>query len=127
TFRKRQSVRCHLPDYRLAFNKEARNGKACANIIPSKGDRVWGAVYLCDSDAIKELDGWEGYPKHYDRKWVEVIADDGKVFKAIAYVAVKVIPETRPSDDYLKRILDGAKEHELPKEYIEQIESIAGR
>src|SRR5262245_20567970 len=125
----RKSVRCFLRNYRLAFNKRAsKAGEVYANIIPSEGDRVWGVIYLCDSDAMQNLDVWEGVSGgHYYREQVEVVADGSSAFGAIADVAGKVIPEGRPSDDYLKLILTGAKGHELPEEYIEQIKSIAGR
>jgi gamma-glutamylcyclotransferase (GGCT)/AIG2-like uncharacterized protein YtfP len=131
TGRIRQAVRCYLPDHRLAFNKKAQeDGEVYASIIPSDGDRVWGAVYLCDPDAMGKLDRCEGVRDgHYYRMPVEVIGDDGAIFGAIAYVAGKdfVIAESRPSDEYLKHILDGAEEHALPEEYIEQIKSLAGR
>jgi cation transport regulator ChaC len=131
TGRIRQAVRCFLPDFRLAFNKRAsKPGEIYANIIPSEGDRVWGVTYLCGQGAMEKLDKCEGVSGgHYYRKSVEVIVDDGSIFSAIAYIAGEdfVIAESRPSDEYLNHILNGARKHELPEAYIEQIKSIARR
>ena len=50
-----------------------------------------------------------------------------KVFDAVTYVAKpeSLGPEGRPNDGYLGTILNGAREHGLPEEYIKSIEELA--
>ena len=57
----------------------------------------------------------------------DVIVDGGTTISAVAYVANDecVCPEGSPGEEYLGRILRGAKQHGLPSEYVEQIGLLA--
>jgi cation transport regulator ChaC len=121
----RQPQVCRLADYRFAFNKRKDNGPIYANIMKQTGAQVWGVVYLCSPEALGALDKNEGVKTgHYHRQPVDVILKDGATVSAVAYVANDecICPEGPPSEEYLGRILRGAKQHDLPSEYIDQIE-----
>jgi gamma-glutamylcyclotransferase (GGCT)/AIG2-like uncharacterized protein YtfP len=123
----RKAVRCRLPAYRIAFNKRPDlDVGAYANIIPDASEAVWGVAYLCDEDAVAELDGYEGVSGgHYRHEIVEVVTDTGEVLRALAYTAGddRLCEERRPTSTYLQRILEGARYHQLPEDYIELLEA----
>lgn len=108
-----------LKHHRLAFNVHA--GEAIyANIVPCDESVVWGAAYWCSRQMMDALDKFEGVATGcYRRAAVEVEAENGERLQAIAYVGGKsfVAEEGLPSDAYLRLILTGAKEHNLPEEY----------
>jgi gamma-glutamylcyclotransferase len=129
TGRIRSWVRCSLPGYRLAFNKRRKSGDRAANIIPDESATVWGVAYLCDEPAIAALDQCEGVSHgDYRHEDVEVVTDAGEVLHALTYVAGDgfVCREGRPQSDYLQKVLDGARHHQLPEYYIEFLEALGG-
>jgi len=116
-----------LPAYRLAFNKRASSGGVYANIMSSPDREVWGVAYLCNPEAIRKLDRFEGvHGGHYEHRHATVIAQDGRTFDALTYVAGSdhIINDGIPSIDYLSCILTGARDHGLPEEYVCWVEQI---
>ncbi len=100
-----------LEEYELTFNKRCGNG-ACANIEPSKGSRVYGALYTITLRELETLDQYEDHPKSYTRRVVRVHDRDGQNYYAEAYVAnaLHKVEGLRPSDSYLSYIVDGLLE-----------------
>jgi cation transport regulator ChaC len=128
TGRIRQAVRCRLPGYRFDFNKRGEHGQVYANIVVDGTSEVWGVAYLCSPAAMREMDKCEGVAAgHYERLPVEVILESGQRIEAIAYIAgaAFVCQPRAPSDDYLERIISGARHHGLPADYVERIEMLA--
>lgn len=113
-----------LSGYRLAFNKRGGKGQLYANIIPIPGGEVIGVVYRCGPSTLDIMAEFEG---GYDRKPVTVALDDGLQVEAITFIARKenTLDEARPSDEYLDKIINGAVEHGLPRDYIEKIRRLA--
>jgi gamma-glutamylcyclotransferase len=114
-----------LENYELVFNKKVRGGSAGANIRPATGKFVLGVLYKINESAFRNLDRFEGAPQHYRRIEVQVLAGDGQTVAAQAFIATKVEKGLRPAPHYLKTILDGAAEHQLPDEYVESIKAAA--
>ena len=124
----RQAIRSCLSGYRLAFNKRASGGGVYANIMPNEASEVWGVLYLCDEEAIQILNAKEGVAGgHYVPKSVSAQGPTGERFQCTTYVAgPKFICEDGiPSSDYLNYLVDGAREHDLPKWYIDEIRATA--
>jgi len=117
------SRRARLKGWRLAFNKRSTKPTdvVFANIVPDAGGEVWGAAYDMPAGLLDEMDRWEG--EGYRREEATVTDDAGRTLAAVAYVARQgfILPEQPPTDAYLKRILAGAREQELPEEYIASI------
>jgi gamma-glutamylcyclotransferase len=126
----RKPVRCRLPGYRFVFNKRARSGDGVyANVVPDDSATVWGVACLCNEAAIAELDGYEGVSGgDYRHQHVGVVTDEGEALHALTYVAGDdyVCEEGRPRADYLDAILDGARHHGLPEDYVASIEALGG-
>ena len=124
-----------LERYQFAFTKKSNwdsklsqasriNGKA--NISENNDSIVWGILLDLTESEVEKMDDSEGTESgHYFRKTVEVITDSG-IVKAITYVAHddKLIPNTAPLEWYLNHVLDGAKYHNLPDDYIESIQAM---
>jgi gamma-glutamylcyclotransferase len=88
TGRVRQPVRSRLKGYRFAFNKRGDIGQIYANIVPDDNAEVWGVAYLCNPEAIRSMDRYEGVASgHYERIQVVVEKDMGETAQAITYVA----------------------------------------
>jgi len=128
TGRIRRAIRCRLPGYAFAFNKRGRNGQVYANIVANSKSEVWGVVYLCNPEAMRAMDQYEGVASgHYKRIPVRVVQDTGEETDAITYIAGAdyVCEPGKPSREYLERIVSGAKHHGLPDEYVERIKELA--
>lgn len=107
-----------------------KNDSAAANLVSSEtGRSIYGVVYdipnflLSRDTAIEHnrvsLDAIEG--KKYVRKIIDLINPDGSKFSAITYVVKN--PETghQTSLAYVKHILLGLNEHDIPEEYCQYV------
>lgn len=113
-----------LRGYRLVFNKRSNDGTGKANVVPDPHRSVWGVIYRCTEADIERLDFYEGVKwGHYRHEFVRVITSTGQAITALTYVAGEdFIDETLwPSADYLETILQGAKEHGFPVEYVAEL------
>ncbi len=64
--------RCHLPKYRLAFNKRDSTGKGCTNVIPDTSESVEGVLYTLTEKQIHFLDKEnDGYTRRTMSRWIE--------------------------------------------------------
>lgn len=92
---------------------------AVGNMVRSDTERVWGALYEITEKDRLALDAFEGYPRTYDRKEVDVKDVQGNVFQAMTYArAGRAVGKPHP--DYERVVLDGAKDCRLPEDYVEK-------
>lgn len=104
--------------FRLTFTGRSSGwGGAVATIKPAKGKRVPVAVYeLRSPEDVRTLDRCEGFPRVYGCEEVTVhLERPGKRAKRIkAWTYVKRDQrEGQPSNEYLKRVAQGYKDHGL--------------
>jgi gamma-glutamylaminecyclotransferase len=59
---------------------------------PGEGKRVLGELYEVDLPTLKRIDRLEEYPRYYIRKTIEVIDEEGRSHKALAYFLASKIP-----------------------------------
>ena len=105
----------------LVCNKKSTDGSGKANLIDSPGDMVWGVLYEMDESELLELDNVEG---GYKRVEVEVLDEQGHSMVVQTYVSEKPTKEAWVYEGYKALILSGAREHQLPEKYIEDLEGI---
>lgn len=109
-----------LFDYELRFNHQQPNGEGRANIVPKKGSYIYGLVYGISNQHRDSLLKTEpGY------RMIEVdieLQSDHSTIRAITFIDETSSSENyRPSDEYLRTIIDGACEHGFPQDYIDSI------
>jgi len=117
-----------LNDYRLAFTRRSvkRNG-GVLDVIASPGDQVIGVLYEISEGGMTKLRYREGYPHFYSEENIEV-QFEGAPCPCITYMVVdKEEKEIEPSEEYLKIVLEGMREHGLPGEYMKIYSEILGR
>ncbi|MFA5991361.1 MAG: gamma-glutamylcyclotransferase family protein [Candidatus Doudnabacteria bacterium] len=103
-----------LEDYQ--FGPDTRG---YANIRPCPGEKVYGMIYEVEQRSIDALDEFEGYPEVFGREEVVVKDLDGDEYKAWVYLEKpEYFGEHEIKEDYLKRVLVGARENRLPEEWI---------
>lgn len=114
-----------LKEYELLFNKESRkDGSGKANVQPRADGEVWGVLYTIPDKHLDILDNGEG-SGYYREKMVVYLTDD-TVTEAWVYLAREPSndPLLRPYTWYKRFLVEGAREHELPTQYIEKLERI---
>jgi gamma-glutamylcyclotransferase len=114
-----------LREYHLRFNKLSRkdqSGKANIEIHP--GGQVWGVLYSIPDADLKTLDSGEG--RGYYRSRLPICCNDGRTIGAWVYLACEpsTDPSIRPYSWYKRFLVEGAREHALPPEYIAELDRI---
>ena len=109
--------------YHLTFNKRScdGSGKCDAELTSETTARLYGVIYEIPRSEKFCLDRAEGLGIGYEEKAVELVAGSKRV-RAITYVATDKDPSLRPYDWYKDLVVAGAKEHNLPKDYIAWLE-----
>jgi gamma-glutamylcyclotransferase (GGCT)/AIG2-like uncharacterized protein YtfP len=119
-----------LADHRLAFSIESRNTwhGGVADVLPSAGDEVWGALWAISGEHSRSLDEQEGVfrePAAYRRYRVAVATAAGDSVSCRCYRVVDPDPDGfAPSPAYRETILRGARAVALPTDYIARLEAI---
>ncbi len=93
-------------------------GGPVGNIVPSAAESVWGALYEITERDRLTLDAFEGYPRSYEHREVEVLDRQGAIDRAMTYFRTGR-SLGKPHPDYERIVIDGARECGLPDEYID--------
>ena len=110
----RRIGRAVLKDYRLMF-------KGVADVEPAHGHQVHGALYEITPEHLHALDRFEGYPRLYIRRQVQVVTDEDATIQATIYQMSKRDGYSPPLKGYLNTILSGCRQWGIPEEYIQTI------
>jgi 2-hydroxychromene-2-carboxylate isomerase/cation transport regulator ChaC len=113
-----------LDGYRLCFDLPVGPGeRACANVAPAGDARVAGILYRITRADADRLDRTEGVPQGvYHRIAIEVMVDGRERIAAFTYRSSLRQPGRKPSARYLGLLLDGARAHGLPPDYVAWLE-----
>ena len=113
-----------LSGWRLAFHKWSADGsgKCDAVFTGNPADRLWGVLDRLTSEQMAKLDDIE---TGYDRTMVEA-SFEGGTGRATVYVAQesRIDSRLRPYHWYKELVLAGARELNLPSDYIASIEAV---
>lgn len=114
-----------IPNWELQFNyfNHKYNG-GVSGIEPAINKIVMGAVYEIPPDEMEYLDTLLGIPEgtHF-RQPIMVVSDKGIPMIAHTYRTTNPRGPFKPTKQYLKYILDGAKALGFPDEYINSIKT----
>ena len=120
-----ESRRAFVDGYRLSFDIPVGPGeRGVANLIVDAAARTHGVAYLVTSDAAEHLDRTEGVPHLYRRHAVELWLDDRAPRPGFTYRSPMTAGGRKPSARYLDLLLDGARHHDLPAEYLVYLERL---
>jgi gamma-glutamylcyclotransferase (GGCT)/AIG2-like uncharacterized protein YtfP len=120
----------YLHNHRLAFTLYDEGWKGgVADVIPQRGDDVWGVIYEVTPDALSRLDRYEDYyedrPSIYIRWQLPIITPEGQRYLAWVYsVANKEADFIPPAEQYLSIIKRAAIEYKFPERYLNFLNSI---
>jgi gamma-glutamylcyclotransferase (GGCT)/AIG2-like uncharacterized protein YtfP len=92
---------------------------AVGNIVKSDNEHVWGALYEITERDRLTMDAFEGYPRNYEHRDVDVKDREGTSYRAMTYYRTGR-PLSKPHPDYERIVIDGAKQCGLPDEYIDK-------
>ena len=113
---------------KLVFNKKSKDKSGKANLIYT-GDKslVWGVIFDISEDQKPLLDKAEGLGRGYDEYKLIVINDLEQEIECVCYIATdeKYLDNNlKPYDWYKEYCLIGAKQHNLPEEWILVLERL---
>ena len=114
-----------LERFELRFHKLGRDGSGKCDVHHTgcPGHRVHGALFHLDAWQQARLDEFEG--TGYERRRLHVGHPEG-TRTAWVYVArsTHVAARLRPFDWYKALVVNGAREHGLPRVYVDALESV---
>lgn len=114
-----ESHKGFIKDYKLEFNKKSIDGSSKANITKVTGEIVWGICFELDTDGFEKLISYE---KGYEELEVTVYNEDQEILSTAKTFISNKICDKLPAENYLNKIIEGAKQHKLPEDYIKKIE-----
>lgn len=116
-----------LKGHKLCWHKLSRkdgSGKCDAAATDETGAVVYGVLFEIDMADKPTLDSVEGLGFGYAEKEVDIDLH-GQAHRALTYYATSSDPSLRPWSWYRAHVIAGAREHGLPKSYLEALEAVA--
>lgn len=107
-----------LDGWRFQLNKRGTDGCATANIEPARGRAVHGILYRISGRAERQyLNRRSGYPQHYFKEYLDIVAGDKVYPSAVVHVARQeyTAAELPVADLYAAALRRGADA--LPADY----------
>lgn len=108
-----------LCGYRLTTDKAGRDGTAKANLRRDAETSVWGVIWRLEAADWPRLDAVEG---GYRRIGVSLDLGAAETYLSTVYTADPVLAQ-----GYKELLVDGAREHGLPAEWIAHLEALPAR
>ena len=112
-----------LSGHRLVFHKLGGDQSGKCTVVAQTDHTVWGVIYGIDPGQKQKLDYFEGVGHGYSAVY-RYLEHRGKTVNALLYQAQLDAMDDGllPFDWYKAYVLSGARYHQLPAAYIEQIE-----
>lgn len=112
----------------IRLHKTGGDGSAKANCLwtGDAGDEVWGVIYEIDPADKLSLDKAEGLGAGYDEEIIAIHTDSGVVMAQVYIANPAYIDDSlAPLSWYMKYIITGAADWQLPAAYIERLRQFA--
>ena len=121
--RPERSVWGRLDGYRLVFDLPVGPGeRGVANLAADVRASLHGVLHLITEEEFERLDRTEGVNNGYYRRLaVDVIDRAAERVRAWTYASPHGVAGRKPSARYLGLLVEGALEHELPDEYLDEL------
>lgn len=117
-----------LNGYELRWHKRSKDGSGKCDIVSlaSPEAQVLGVLYEIADAEKGALDRAEGLGYGYKEIEIQVLCD-GKQMTAKAYQATEIDHSLTPYTWYRALVLAGAKEHDLPEDYIARLAAVSAQ
>ncbi len=109
-----KKIKAWLHGYTFRYNKKSKDGTSKANIVCSDREGTWGVCYEIDCYDFARLR--DVYEKYYNV--IEVWTETGEVPIIAKTFISKSFTTDPPNPDYVRIVEEGAKENQLPRDYI---------
>jgi gamma-glutamylcyclotransferase len=108
------------------LSKKDCSAKADAYHTGDPNDTVWGVMFRVDVAEKPKLDRAEGLGHGYEEKNITVTDANGNEHRAVIYFAEASYIQSAllPYTWYKRFVVEGAKQHSLPTDYIARIEAM---
>jgi hypothetical protein len=118
--------RARLDGWRFSCNKKGHDGSAKANILRAAEEAVWGVVYRLPHRELPRLDAFEG---GYERTTVEVVEvpQSSGIVRCETYFSERLLARSEVFDWYKRHMVEGAREHALPSDWVAMLEALPAR
>jgi hypothetical protein len=114
-----------LSDYRLSFETygpdDPRGG---CNLQQAAGEEILGILYELAPGELAALDDISGVDRGYYERIDITVVKEGHEVPAVTYRIPAPGGPFHPPADYVRPILDGAREWQLPEKYIAKLAQI---
>jgi hypothetical protein len=118
----------NLSKHVFRFHKRSTDGSGKSNALSTDNaeDFVRGVLFEIDLQQKPELDDAEGVGQGYVEVPVTVTDEAGEEYQAFMYIAEEnsIDDALRPYSWYQRFVVEGARQHNLPADYIAQIETM---
>jgi gamma-glutamylcyclotransferase len=116
---------CHTLKFHKRSQKD-RSAKADAEYTGRESDVVWGVIFEIDAAQKQRLDEAEGLGRGYEEKSISLKDCTGQTYEASMYFASQTYKDAdlRPYSWYLRFVVEGAKQHALPPDYVGLLERV---
>lgn len=113
-----------LHGYALKWHKDSKDGSGKCDVVQTDDATkiVYGVLYEIPLGEKTALDAAEGLGNGYAAKNVEVTFK-GAPRMASLYYATKIDASRKPYTWYKRFVVEGAREHDLPRAYIDRLEA----
>ena len=118
-----------LRAHTLKFHKRSqkdRSAKTDAEYTGRETDVVWGVIFEIDAAHKQRLDEAEGLGSGYEEKSINLKDCTGQTYEASMYFASETFKNAnlKPYSWYLRFVVEGAKQHGLPSDYVGLLERV---
>jgi hypothetical protein len=118
-----------LAGHSFRFHKRSTDGSGKGDAFETGNplDIVWGVIFDIDERQKATLDEAEGLGVGYEEKTANVLNESGQEYVVVLYVAEANSTDNtfRPYSWYKRFVIDGARQHDLPDEYVNAIVAMA--
>ncbi|MGL5434171.1 MAG: gamma-glutamylcyclotransferase family protein [Lachnospiraceae bacterium] len=111
-----------IEDWALCFRSMGESdGPAYATIVPEIDSKVPVAIWEIDRLAEQALDIYEGYPRLYYKKNIQVVTTSRDHITGMVYIMNEDAVPGIPSQRYINTIIQGYIDNQLDFEYLHRL------
>jgi hypothetical protein len=99
--------------------KSSDGSAKCDLVFGGEPATAYGVVFEIDPGELPILDRYEDAGSCYDRGSITVLAGN-RSLEVLTYLAASIDDDLAPYDWYRNWVVAGAREHELPEDYVRE-------